>query len=714
MKKKLFMLLTFFITLFATTAVKAEVQTVKIASDSTYAPFEFQDANKKYVGIDVDLMQKISEMNAWKLEQTFPGFQAALDQVIAGQADGVIAGMSITDERKKVFDFSDPYYQSAIVIATKSSTKISSYQQLKDKTVGVKNGTSSQDFLLKHQKEYGYKLKTFDEGAQMYDSLKISDVTAIMDDAPVLEYAIHQGQDLAINMPSEPIGYYGFAVKKGTHADLIKGFNQALAKLKANGGYDAIVDKYTASQKDDTTSDIKPVKADYKIASDSLFAPFEFQNSAKKYVGIDVDLLNAIAKNQKFRLSLDFVGFQTAVDQVQAGHADGMIAGMSITDERKNVFDFSDPYFTANATLAVKSSNKDIKSYKDLKGKVVGVKNGTASQAFIDKNKAKYGYKIKVFDAADTMYESLNTGSIDAFMDDEPVIKYAILQGKKFATPIKPEKIGEYGFAVKKGTNPELIAMFNAGLAKLKANGDYDKIVEKYMGNEESDDKKVDESTMLGIIKNNWEQLAKGLGYTLSLTIISFILALLIGVIFGLFSVSPSRLLRGFTKVYVDLVRGVPLMVLAIFIFYGIPNLFESLTGQPSPLNDFAAGIIALTLNASAYISEIVRGGVNSVPIGQMEASRSLGVSYVKTMRRVILPQAVKITIPSLVNQFIISLKDTTIISAIGLIELLQTGKIIVARNFQSFKVYGLIAVIYLIVILTLTVFARRLERNMK
>ena len=154
--------------------------------------------------------------------------------------------------------------------------------------------------------------------------------------------------------------------------------------------------------------------------------------------------MKAIAKKQKFNVSLDFVGFQTAVDQTQAGHADGMIAGMSITDERKNVFDFSDPYFTANATIAVKSTTTDIKSYKDLKGKTVGVKNGTASQAFIDKNKDKYGYNVKVFDAADTMYESLNTGSIDAFMDDEPVVKYAILQGKKFATPIEPEKIGEY------------------------------------------------------------------------------------------------------------------------------------------------------------------------------------------------------------------------------------------------------------------------------
>ncbi|GFH42485.1 amino acid ABC transporter permease [Lactococcus hodotermopsidis] len=713
MKKKFFILLTFFWSLFSAISVNADDKTIKIVSDSTYAPFEFQDsATKDYIGIDVDLMQTIADMNGWKIDQTFPGFQAALDKLGAGQADGMIAGMSINDERKKVFDFSDPYYQSAIVIATKGNTKVSSYDELKGKTVGVKNGTGSQKFLSEHEKEYGYKIKTFDEGAQMFDSLKIGDVIAVMDDAPVLEYAINQGQDLAINMTSEPVGNYGFAVKKGTHPELIAGFNKALKTLKENGGYETIIAKYTASN--EKTEAIKPVKSDYKIASDSLFAPFEFQNSNKKYVGIDVDLLNAITKTQKFNVTMNFVGFQTAVDQTQAGQADGMIAGMSITDERRKVFDFSDPYFTANATIAVKDTTKDITSYKDLKGKTIGVKNGTASQEFIEKNKEKYGYKIKVFDAADTMYESLNTGSIHAFMDDEPVVKYAILQGKKFATPIEPEKIGEYGFAVKKGENPELIAMFNVGLAKLKTNGDYDKIVAKYMGDTDSDNNKVDESTMLGIIKNNWEQLAKGLGYTLSLTMISFILALIIGIIFGLFSVSPSKFLRGFTKVYVDLVRGVPLMVLAIFIFYGIPNLLESLTGHTSPLNDFAAGVIALTLNASAYIAEIVRGGVNSVPIGQMEASRSLGVSYVKTMQRVILPQAVKITIPSLVNQFIISLKDTTIISAIGLIELLQTGKIIVARNFQSFKVYGLIAIIYLIVILALTIFARRLERNMK
>ena len=108
-------------------------------------------------------------------------------------------------------------------------------------------------------------------------------------------------------------------------------------------------------------------------------------------------------------------------------------------------------------------------------------------------------------------------------------------------------------------------------------------------------------------------------------------------------------------------------------------------------------------LNAAAYIAEIVRGGIQAVPVGQMEASRSLGISYGKTMRKIILPQATKLMLPNFVNQFVIALKDTTIVSAIGLVELFQTGKIIIARNYQSFKMYAILAVFYLVIITLLT-----------
>ncbi|QDK71727.1 amino acid ABC transporter substrate-binding protein/permease [Lactococcus protaetiae] len=714
--KKLFLALT---VLFATvtafsispTKVNAET-TVKIASDSAYAPFEFQNDQKKWVGIDVDIMHEVAKINGWKLEMSFPGFDAALQNLKGGQVDGVIAGMTITDERKQTFDFSNPYYTSALTIATTKASKLDDYSQLKGKALGAKNGTAAQTWLQNNQKKYGYTIKTYSDGVHMFAALASGNIDGAMDEVPVISYAITQGQDLAMNFPSISLpGGYGFAVMKGQNSNLVDGFNKALAEMKSNGDYDKILQKYTAS----ASKKAIPKKAVYTIASDNSFAPFEFQNSQKQFTGIDVDLLNAIAKEQGFKLKWNFVGFQAAVDAVQAGHADGMMSGMSITDARKQVFDYGNPYFSSNLTLATEKTDDSIKSWSDLKGKTLGAKNGTASFDYLNKNAKKYGYTVKTFTDATTMYSSLNNGSIDALMDDEPVIKYAIKQGQTFKTPLKAIPDGQYGFAVKKGTNPELIQMFNNGLAALRANGEYDKIIGKYLANDApalTQDAK--ENTIGGILKNNWQQIGHGLLITLELALVSFVLALIVGIIFGLFSVAPSPVLRGISRVYVDLNRSIPLLVLTIFIFYGIPNLLQMITGHQSPLNEFTAGVIALTLNESSYIAEIVRGGVKAVPLGQMEASRSLGVPYVTSMRKVILPQAIKITIPSLINQFVITLKDTTLVSVIGLVELLQTGQIIVARNFQAFRVYGLIGLVYMIVLLLLMWVGRRVEKKMK
>ncbi|MCL2112864.1 MAG: amino acid ABC transporter substrate-binding protein/permease [Streptococcaceae bacterium] len=714
--KKLFLALA---VLFATvtafsispTKVNAET-TVKIASDSAYAPFEFQNDQKKWVGIDVDIMHEVAKINGWKLEMSFPGFDAALQNLKGGQVDGVIAGMTITDERKQTFDFSNPYYTSALTIATTKASKLDDYSQLKGKALGAKNGTAAQTWLQNNQKKYGYTIKTYSDGVHMFAALASGNIDGAMDEVPVISYAITQGQDLAMNFPSISLpGGYGFAVMKGQNSNLVDGFNKALAEMKSNGDYDKILQKYTAS----ASKKAIPKKAVYTIASDNSFAPFEFQNSQKQFTGIDVDLLNAIAKEQGFKLKWNFVGFQAAVDAVQAGHADGMMSGMSITDARKQVFDYGNPYFSSNLTLATEKTDDSIKSWSDLKGKTLGAKNGTASFDYLNKNAKKYGYTVKTFTDATTMYSSLNNGSIDALMDDEPVIKYAIKQGQTFKTPLKAIPDGQYGFAVKKGTNPELIQMFNNGLAALRANGEYDKIIGKYLANDApalTQDAK--ENTIGGILKNNWQQIGHGLLITLELALVSFVLALIVGIIFGLFSVAPSPVLRGISRVYVDLNRSIPLLVLTIFIFYGIPNLLQMITGHQSPLNEFTAGVIALTLNESSYIAEIVRGGVKAVPLGQMEASRSLGVPYITSMRKVILPQAIKITIPSLINQFVITLKDTTLVSVIGLVELLQTGQIIVARNFQAFRVYGLIGLVYMIVLLLLMWVGRRVEKKMK
>ena len=731
MKKKLLMLLASILPVFFVfTGVKAD-DTIDIVFDNAYAPFEFKDSDQVYKGLDVDIINEVAKRSGWKMNQSFPGFDAAVNAVQSGSADALMAGTTITEARKQVFTFSDPYFDTKIIVATTKANKISSYEDLKGKTVGVKNGTTSQTFLEENKNKYGFSIKTFDTGDLMYNSLATGSVNAVMDDEAVIQYAIQQGQDLSLDIPGEPIGSFGFSVKKGSKYEyLVDDFNKALAEMKEDGTYETIMNKWFGSSDSSESTDYSsrlnltgsvtakatPVKSSYTIVADSSFAPFEYQDESGKYVGIDMELIKAIAEQQGFTITIQNPGFDAALNAVQAGQADAVIAGMSITDARKKIFDFSDAYYSSNILLAVKNGS-DIASYEDLKGKTVGAKNGTASYTFLESNKDKYGYTLKAFDEASGMYDSLNSGSIDALMDDEAVLLYAIQQGRDFATPIPGEKSGEYGFAVKKGANPELIEMFNNGLAALVESGKYDEILNKYFNSTEETSattSTVDETTIIGLLKNNYGQLLSGLGITVGLALLSFAIAIIIGVIFGMFAVSPVKSLRVIASVFVDVVRGIPLMIVAAFIFWGIPNLIESITGQQSPINDFVAGTIALSLNSGAYIAEIVRGGIQAVPVGQMEASRSLGISYGTTMRKIILPQAGKIMLPNFINQFVITLKDTTIISAIGLVELFQAGKIIIARNYQSFRMYAILAIIYLVVITLLTRLARKLEKGGK
>ncbi|HFI2463447.1 TPA: ABC transporter substrate-binding protein/permease [Streptococcus suis] len=734
MKKKLLILLASILPVFFIfTGIKAD-DTIDIVFDNAYAPFEFKDSDQIYKGLDVDIINEVAKRSGWTMNQSFPGFDAAVNAVQAGSADALMAGTTITEARKKVFTFSDPYFDTKIVIATTKANTISSYKDLKGKTVGVKNGTAAQNFLEENKDKYGYNVKTFDTGDLMYNSLSAGAVDAVMDDEAVIQYAIQQGQDLSIDIEGEAIGSFGFSVKKGSQYEyLVEDFNKALAEMKKDGTYETIMNKWlgastTSAESTDYSSRLSltgnasakatPVKSSYTIVADSSFAPFEYQDESGNYVGIDMELIKAIAEQQGFTITIQNPGFDAALNAVQAGQADAVIAGMSITDARKEIFDFSNAYYTSNILLAVKNGS-DITSYEDLKGKTVGAKNGTASYTFLEENKDKYGYTLKAFDEASGMYDSLNSGSIDALMDDEAVLLYAIQQGRDFATPIPGEKSGEYGFAVKKGTNPELIEMFNNGLAALVESGEYDEILNKYFNESETSETStttstVDETTIVGLLKNNYGQLLSGLGITIGLALLSFAIAIVIGIIFGMFAVSPVKALRVTSSVFVDVVRGIPLMIVAAFIFWGIPNLLESITGQQSPINDFVAGTIALSLNSGAYIAEIVRGGIQAVPAGQMEASRSLGISYGTTMRKIILPQAGKIMLPNFINQFVITLKDTTIISAIGLVELFQAGKIIIARNYQSFRMYAILAIIYLVVITLLTRLARKLEKGGK
>lgn len=217
---------------------------------------------------------------------------------------------------------------------------------------------------------------------------------------------------------------------------------------------------------------------------------------------------------------------------------------------------------------------------------------------------------------------------------------------------------------------------------------------------------------MISIIQVYGGMLLQALGRTVQLTFLALVFAMIIGMIFGLMNVGHNRLLNLIGTIYVDAVRGVPLIVLAYFIFFGVPSGIQSIGFPDFRLTALQAGTIALSMNCGAYMAEIIRAGIQSVDRGQMEAARSLGLSYGAAMALVVVPQAIRTMIPSIINQFIITLKDTSILSVIGFAELTNVGKTIMGNTFKSLQTWAIIGIMYMVVIVTLSKVAKQIERR--
>ena len=220
------------------------------------------------------------------------------------------------------------------------------------------------------------------------------------------------------------------------------------------------------------------------IATDTTFAPFEFQNAQSQYVGIDVELLSAIATNQGFTYDLKPLGFSAAVAALESSQVDGVIAGMSITEDRKLKYDFSAPYYDSGVVMAIRAGDDEIKSYDDLRGKRVAAKTGTEGATFAEGIRDQYGFSLVYFDESPFMYEEVKSGNSAACFEDYPVMGYGISQGNGLKMVTGMERGSSYGFAVLKGKNQDLLRMFDQGLANVKANGAYQAILDKYIKTE--------------------------------------------------------------------------------------------------------------------------------------------------------------------------------------------------------------------------------------
>ncbi|MBD2278079.1 MAG: ABC transporter permease subunit [Dolichospermum sp. DEX189] len=451
-----------------------------------------------------------------------------------------------------------------------------------------------------------------------------------------------------------------------------------------------------------------------QMATEATFPPFEFQGQGGELEGFSIDLMRAIATAANFQVEFQSLPFDGIIPALQAKTIDGAISSITITEERAKTVAFSRPYFKAGLAIAIRADNQNITGFDSLQNKKIAVQIGTTGA---QKAKSVIGAEVRSFDSAPLALQELQNGNVDAVINDAPVTLYAIntgnLQGIKVIEQLLTEEF--YGIATAK--NSPYLSLINQGLTKVLQNGNYEQIYQKWF---KSTPPILPET--LPFIKNNtaklnsfnvfWQSLPtllSGVLVTLQLALISGLCGLTSGSLIGIIRLSHIKPLRFLARAYIDFFRGTPLLVQIFMIYFGLPAISQEL-GFTFPLNRLLAGIIALSLNSAAYIAEIVRGGIQSIEIGQSEAAKSLGLNSVQTMTYVIFPQALRRMIPPLGNEFISLLKDTSLVAVIGFEELFRKGQLIVSENYRAFEVYAAVAVIYLCLTLISSQLFSRLE----
>ena len=239
----------------------------------------------------------------------------------------------------------------------------------------------------------------------------------------------------------------------------------------------------SCGKSEDKKDDGKAEGKTWVIATDTVFKPFEYTDASGNFVGIDVDIVAAIAEDQGFEYKLNSLGWDASIAACQAGQADAMIAGASITEKRKSTgWIFSDGYYTATQCMAV-APDSTIASFENLRGKTVAFKNGTEGKTYAESLKDQYGFEITILEDSPTMYQAVVGGQAAACFEDTPIMKASIKDGVDLKIVDGSENEGSpYGLAVFSSDKQEILDMFNAGLKNIKANGKYDEIISKYLG----------------------------------------------------------------------------------------------------------------------------------------------------------------------------------------------------------------------------------------
>ncbi|MDH6196527.1 His/Glu/Gln/Arg/opine family amino acid ABC transporter permease subunit [Mycobacterium frederiksbergense] len=460
----------------------------------------------------------------------------------------------------------------------------------------------------------------------------------------------------------------------------------------------------------DNTADRLKSAGVLRVGTEGVYAPFSYHDPASgQLTGYDVDVARAVG--DKIGVNVEFV--ETPWDSIfaalEANRFDVVANEVTITPERQAKYDLSEPYSVGEGVIVTRIDNGSITSLADLKGKVTA-QSITSNWAQVARDA---GARVEAVDGFTAAIKLLNQGRVDAIINDSIAV-YAYLAETNDTSVRIAGTVGEkseQGFAARK--NSGLLPELNKALDTLRADGTLASISQKYLkanasgGPQAGQPNPAHRSTWQLIADNLWPLAKAAVTKTIPLTVISFAIGLVIALAVALARLSSIALLSNAARLYISIIRGTPLLVQLFIVFFALPEFGVK-------IDPFPAAVIAFSLNVGGYAAEIIRSAIQSIPKGQWEAAETIGLSYVGTLRRIILPQAARVAVPPLSNTLISLVKDTSLASTILVTELLRTAQIAAAPTFEFFALYGTAAVYYWVICLVLSFGQSRLEHRLE
>lgn len=455
---------------------------------------------------------------------------------------------------------------------------------------------------------------------------------------------------------------------------------------------------------DDLLADIQE-RGVIRMGVASGYAPFEFivnEGGENIITGSDIFLGEKIAEDLGVELEIVDMEFPNLITSMEAGQIDMIISGLSYTEERDESIDFSKPYHTDKQSFNIRANDADhLSNYQDFidQDLTVGVQENTVQETII-RQAFPDDAEIVVMRKSGDLIAALQAGNVDGVLADDAVAKAFAAENQDLT--VIPSDLNIEGAGAEKAVGiPEneenLQSAINASIDEVVAEGLYDDYLDRSY--------QIISQSQEDSIWKYWPYFWDGIKTTLFISVVSIVVGAILGSILALMRLSGSSILALIGRLYVEVVRGTPLMIQVLFIYIGLGSIFNWST--------LTSGLVAVSLNSAAYICEIIRGGINAVDRGQSEAARALGLDYWTTMRQVVFPQSLRSIWPSLGNEFVTLIKESSIVSTIGVAELTFQTRNVTSLSYRGVEPLIVSMALYLILTFSLTQFLNWYEQRM-